>query len=77
MVPVFRNGIWMHVSLPSTASVWSQRQKLQAASLYATAVSSGLSPHHAGVLMECFINKDLYGVVYRKEVEEMLTKLRV
>lgn len=77
MIPVFRKGKWIHVALPSTASSWSQRQKLQAASLYATAVSNGLSPHHAGVLAECFVNKDLYGVVYTERIEEMLIKLRV
>ena len=76
MVPVFRNGKWMHVSLPSTSSLWSQRHKFQAASLYATAVASGLPPHTASVLVECHVNKDLYGVVYAKEIEEMLTKLR-
>lgn len=64
------------MSLPSTASSWSQRQKFQAASLYATAVSSGLPPHYASVLSECYVNKDLYGVVYKKEIEEMLTNLQ-
>jgi hypothetical protein len=77
MIPVFRNGKWISVPLPSTASPWSQRQKLQAASLYATAVSNGLSPHHAGVLAECFVNKDLYGVTYDKTIEERLKTFRV
>lgn len=77
MIPVFRNGKWIQVALPHGTEGWSQTHKFQAAALYATAVSKGYSPHHAGVLAESYVYKQMYGVTYSPLIEEALEGLLV
>ena len=49
-----------------------------AASIYATAVSKGMTPHHSAVLAECYVNKQLYkDLSYNSKIEESLKSLLV
>ncbi len=78
-IPVFRKGKWIRYTVPVDGTVyWNSHQKLQAASLYATAISKGLSPSQSAVLTECYINKQLYpGLQYSKELETHIQSLLV
>jgi len=72
-IPVFRNGGWIHYDVPETGtSIWTKSLQLKAASVYATAITKGFSKERSYVLSECFINKELYGVTYSKEIEQIL-----
>jgi hypothetical protein len=75
---VFRKGNWIQYDVPETGtSIWTTRQKLQAASVYATAICNGFSQERSVVLAECFMNKQLYGVTYSKQLEKELQSLLV
>jgi hypothetical protein len=77
-LPVFRQGKWIQYDVPETGtSIWTTRQKLQAASVYATAICKGFSPEKSLVLAECFMNKQLYRVTYSKQLERELQSLFV
>jgi hypothetical protein len=77
-LPVYRNGAWIHYTLPETGiQLWSQSQKLKAASVYATARTQGHSKETSAILAECFVNKELYGVAYSPAIEKHLEQLVV
>lgn len=77
-IPVYRNGTWIQFDIPDTGtSIWTTSLKLQAASLYATAITKGHSKEKSLVLAECFANKQLYGVTYIKQIEQELQTLFV
>ena len=77
-IPVYRNGTWIQYDVPVTGtSLWTKRIQLKAASFYASAVTKGFPKDRSLVLTECFINKELYGVVYTKEIENTLQSLFV
>ena len=76
-IPVFRNGTWILYNVPETTPLWSQALKLQAASVYASFISKGFSKEKSSVFTECFVNKQLYGVTYSKEIESELQKVLV
>ena len=70
---VFRKGIWISYKVPhASATIWSQSLKLQAASIYATAISQGHSHETSTVFAECFVNKELFGVTYNPKIESAL-----
>lgn len=79
MIPVFRKGVWIEYSVPSDVERhWNKAMKLQAASMYATAVSKGISPSQSAVLAECYVNKQMYpGVQYSKSIEDQLQSFLV
>jgi hypothetical protein len=79
MISVFRNNKWIQYKVPADLErYWSQSLKRQAGSLYATAVSKGLSPSQSAVLAECYVNKQLYpGLQYSKSIEEQLQMFQV
>lgn len=75
---VFREGKWIQYDVPETGtSIWTTQQKLQAASVYATAITKGFSKERSLVLSECYMNKQLYGVTYAKQIEQELQSLLV
>ncbi len=77
-IPVFRKGQWIHYTPPATGlQLWSQALLLQVASVYATAVTKGISLEQSCVLAECYANKQLYGVTYMKTIEDKLQSLLV
>ena len=78
-IPVYRKGSWIHYEIPSEVRhIWSQGLKLQAASVYASAVQQGHSPLLSCTLAECYVNKELYeGLCYDKKIEGMLKGLLV
>lgn len=77
-IPVYRKGTWIHYELPESGiSLWSQRLKFQAASLYATALTKGFSKETSAILAELFVNKELYGVTYNQSLESALKSLFV
>lgn len=72
-IPVYRNGSWIHYTLPESGiALWSQSLKLQAASLYASAIGKGYSSEMSHVFAECFVQKQLYGVRYNPSLETCL-----
>jgi hypothetical protein len=79
MIPIFRNGAWIHYTVPvDMERHWNSSMKRQAASLYATAVSKGISPSQSAMLAECSVNKQLYpGLQYNKSIEELLQQFQV
>ena len=77
-IPVFRNGTWVQFDVPDAGtSIWSKSLTLQAASLYASAITKGHSKEKSLVLAECYGNKQLYGVTYSKQIETELQNLFV
>jgi hypothetical protein len=79
MIPTFRKGSWIEYSVPQdVARHWNKVMKLQAASIYATAVSKGISPSQSAVLAECYVNKQMYpGLQYNKSIEDQLQSFQV
>jgi len=56
--------------------MWSYAHQLQAASVYAAALSKGYKPEESEELAVAFVNKSVYkGVVYMKPLEEKLMDL--
>lgn len=78
-IPVYRKGSWISYEIPSEVRhIWSQGLKLQAASVYATALGQGHDPSLSSSLAECYVNKELYkGLCYDKKIEGMLKGLLV
>ena len=77
-IPVYRNGTWIQYDVPEGAtSIWTKTQQLKAASFYASAVTKGFPKERSLVLTECFINKEMYGVTYSKEIEQSIQSLFV
>lgn len=77
-ISVFRQGAWIQYDVPETGtSIWTTTQTLRAASAYATALQKGFSKERSLILSECYINKQLYGVTYAKQIEEELQSLLV
>lgn len=78
-ISVYRKGSWISYEVPQEVRhIWSQGLKLQAASVYATAVTQGHSVAMSNTLAECYVNKELYqGLCYHKKIEGMLKGLLV
>jgi hypothetical protein len=77
-ISVYRNGIWIHYDVSETAtSIWTESLKLRVASIYATAITKGISKQRSIVLAECYANKVLYGVTYSQQLEEDVKSLIV
>jgi hypothetical protein len=77
-VSVYRNGTWIHYDVSETAtSIWTESLKLRVASVYATAITKGISKQRSIVLAECYANKVLYGVTYTSQIEEELKLLLI
>jgi len=74
-VPVFSRGQWITYK-GNEDPMWSYAHQLQAASVYATALSKGYKPEESEELAVAFVNKTVYkGVVYMKPLEEKLMDL--
>lgn len=77
-IPVYRNGTWITYEIPTTeTSIWTKRIQLKAASFFASAITKGISKEQSIVLTECFMNKEIYGVTYNKEIEQTIQSLLV
>ena len=78
-IPVFRNGSWISYTVPTDVeTLWSQSLQLQAASVYATAISKGLEPSQSAILAEIYVNKQLYAdIQYSLQLEDRLKSLYV
>jgi hypothetical protein len=78
-IPVFRNGSWISYTVPSDVeNLWSKSLQLQAASVYATAISKGLEPSQSAILAEIYVNKQLYAdIQYPSQLEDRLKSLYV
>lgn len=78
-IPVFRKGSWISYEIPEEVRhIWSQGLKLQAASVYATAITQGHSPSLSSTLAEAYVNKELYqGLCYDTKLEGLLKSLLV
>lgn len=78
-IPVFRNGTWISYTVPTDVrSSWSKSLQLQAASVYATAISKGLQPSQSAILAEIHVNKQLYAdIQYSSHLEDRLKSLYV
>jgi hypothetical protein len=77
-IPVYRKGSWIHYTLPDSGiALWSQSLKLQAASIYASAIVKGYSPDTSHILAESYVTKKIYGVQYNPTIERYLEKLCV
>ncbi len=74
IIPVFRNGVWIHYLVPADMErYWTQRLKLQAASVYATAMTKGYSKEESSTFAEAWVNKQLYeGLTYGTQIETAL-----
>lgn len=73
---MYRKGKWIHYEVPESGiALWSPALKLQAASVYATAITKGFSKETSGILAEVFVNKQLYGVAYKESLETALHSL--
>jgi len=74
-IPVFSKGQWLsyktHIDL-----MWSYANQLQAASVYASALSKGYKPEESEDLAVAFVNKKVYkGLIYVKSLEQKLMGL--
>ena len=78
-IPVFRNSKWISYTVPSDVdTLWSTKSKLQAASVYATAIEKGFSPSYSAILAESYVNKQLYlGLQYNAKIEKTLESFLV
>jgi hypothetical protein len=78
-IPVFRNGAWINYTVPTDVqNLWSKSLQLQAASVYATAISKGLQPSQSAILAEIYVNKQLYAdIQYPLHLEDRLKSLYV
>jgi len=78
-ISVYRKGSWIQYEVPvEVRHIWSQGLKLQAASVYATALVQGHSPSLSCSLAEAWVNIELYqGLCYDKKMEGMLKGLLV
>ncbi len=78
-IPVYRNQTWIQYTVPEDVRhIWSHKQKLQAASAFATARCQGHSPSQSASLAEMVVNKVLYdGLMYDKKTESLLKSLLV
>ena len=77
-IPVFRNGTWIQYPLPvQIDTLWSQSHQFRAASMYATALSQGVSPKESARLAECFVNKEVYPELqYSRQIERRLDLIK-
>ena len=78
-IPVFRNGVWISYLVPTDLErYWSHKLKLQAASVYATAITKGYSKQESASLAEAWVNKQLYeGLTYGTQLEDKLKSFLV
>jgi hypothetical protein len=77
-LPVFRKGAWISYDPPSTGlEMWGPHLKLQVAAVYASCITKGYSKEKSSVFAECYANKQLYNVTYRKEIEDVLLSILV
>lgn len=74
-VPVFSNGQWIMYTCHQDP-IWSYENQLQAASVYAAALSRGYKPEESEELAVAFVNKKVYkGIVYMKPLEQKLISI--
>lgn len=75
MIAVFRKGQWMQYIIDRVDPLWSQKDSMQAASFYATAVTKGFSNDESHMLAEAYINKNIYKVGYTKDLELKISSI--
>jgi len=74
-IPVFSKGQWLSYKGHGDP-MWSYANQLQAASVYASALSKGYEPKESEDLAVAFVNKIVYkGLFYMKPLEQKLMGL--
>lgn len=75
VIPVFRGGKFIQYSLPEPCdALWSKEHKLQAASIYASALQKGYKEEMSRNIAEMMVNKQVYPNIQYDETWEKIFK---
>jgi len=76
MFAVFRKGRWIEYPAAITDTRWTDVQRWEAAAVYGTAISQGMSQEKAVSLSEAYVFKTLYpGLQYPSDMEAAISRI--